>query len=256
MPNTRPLYADPQYVATIREPRNGVERESYDRIVSYSTQAALAVPDIFAPLEAIMDRQKAEGDTAAREEAAQAIRKFGFFARRSVDVRELERWLGRVAFVTFMLRTSELAQEATAAVSGRPGHFPQPAPQAFGVSDAGAEALCAEWMRHLGVPEAATTRHSGDGGIDVESTNYIAQVKNYAGTVGVAEVREMAGVAHGDGRHALFFTSGEYASGATEFAERVGMALFQFNAIDGTLTGRNRFAVDMIANGLDGHRRR
>ncbi|WP_084486098.1 restriction endonuclease [Humibacter albus] len=70
-----------------------------------------------------------------------------------------------------------------------------------------------------GEPDATTiTRFSGDGGVDVESTHYIAQVKNYSGTVGVTEMRELGGVASVDGRKPLFFTSGTYSAGAVEFA--------------------------------------
>jgi hypothetical protein len=251
-----PLYADAQYAATIRKPQDLIERQAYERVATYAAEAADAVTNVLAPFEEIVAKQKPAGDAKARTEANLAVGQYGFFARRSVNVAELERWFGRVAFVTFMRRVSDRSTEVMAAHSGKIGHFPPPAPQPFGVSDAGAEALCAEWMRHLGAPEATVTRLTSDGGIDIESTNYIAQVKNYAGTVGVAEVRELAGVSHDDGRHALFFTSGAYASGAQEFAQRIGMALFRYNAVEGTISDQNRFAADMIAHGLDGHRRR
>ncbi|MGJ8720857.1 MAG: restriction endonuclease [Salinibacterium amurskyense] len=128
------------------------------------------------------------------------------------------------------------------------GSMPQP--QQFGVSHQGAEALCAEWMRFYGEEDAETTRFTADGGIDVTSLHYIAQVKNYVGTVGVAEVREMAGVALDDGRKALFFTSGSYAAGAIAFADRVGMPLFIYDAAEGSLAGVNQHAESIFVSGL------
>ena len=127
---------------------------------------------------------------------------------------------------------------------------PMPLPQRYGVSHEGAEQLVAEWMRYFGEEDAEVTRFTGDGGIDVQSLHYIAQVKNYSGSVGVAEVRELAGVASADGRKPLFFTSGTYASGSVEFADRVGMALFRYDAIAGSLHDENHQATHIFEQGL------
>lgn len=127
---------------------------------------------------------------------------------------------------------------------------PAPQPQPYGVSHEGAEALTAAWMRYLGESDADVTRFTSDGGIDVTSTHYIAQVKNYSGTVGVESVRELAGVSLADGRKPLFFTSGRYASGAIEFAGRVGVALFRYDAVQGTLAGENDLAKSVMSRGL------
>lgn len=128
---------------------------------------------------------------------------------------------------------------------------PPPPPQPFGVSHEGAEALVALWMQHLGAVDAAVTPFSGDGGIDVESKDYIAQVKNYSGTVGVAEIRELAGVALVDGRKPLFFTSGTYAQGAVEFADRASIPLFVYDAVEGTLVAGNSLGQDRLIEGLE-----
>lgn len=127
---------------------------------------------------------------------------------------------------------------------------PAPMPQPYGVSHEGAEYLVAEWVRYLGEADSEITRFVSDGGVDVQSQHYIAQVKNYSGTVGVAEVRELGGVASIDGRKPLFFTSGSYAAGAIEFAERSGMALFVYDAQLGTLAGANEAAEHALAKGL------
>ncbi|MCK8609708.1 restriction endonuclease [Agromyces sp. C10] len=58
--------------------------------------------------------------------------------------------------------------------------WPRPAPQPYGVSHRGAEQLVADWMRHLGAFDAEVTRFTADGGVDVVSAHWIAQVKNLA----------------------------------------------------------------------------
>jgi HJR/Mrr/RecB family endonuclease len=126
----------------------------------------------------------------------------------------------------------------------------KPAAQPFGVSHAGAEALCAEWMKYLGEPSAKVTRVQGDGGIDVESSSFIAQVKNYSGSVGVAAIRELVGAASADGRRPLFFTSGSYTSGAIEFANQCSMPLFKYDAERGSLANENRAAATVLKKGL------
>lgn len=151
-------------------------------------------------------------------------------------------------------RRKEVARSYNPSIRAAAGGFapagPAPQPQPYGISHEGAEALTAAWMRYLGEADADVTRFTSDGGIDVTSEHYIAQVKNYSGTVGVESVRELAGVSLADGRKPLFFTSGNYASGAVEFAGRVGVALFQYDAAEGTLTGVNEIAEAAIARGL------
>lgn len=142
-------------------------------------------------------------------------------------------------------RRDEARAEGNGAIS-----IPAPAPQPYGVSHRGAELLVAQWMAHLGDMGASVTQYTGDGGIDISSSRYLAQVKNYTGTVGVASIRELAGVASVDGRRALFFTSGNYASGAVEFAERAGVALFTYDAENGTLHAQDALARQAMIDGL------
>ena len=127
---------------------------------------------------------------------------------------------------------------------------PPPDPQAYGVSPEGAERIVEAWMRHLGALDAEVTRYSGDGGIDVVSSGCIAQVKHHQGIIGVAPVRELAGVASVDGRQALFFTSTGYAPGAVGFADRAEIALFTYSVEEGTLAAVNMIAAELYDRGL------
>jgi hypothetical protein len=130
--------------------------------------------------------------------------------------------------------------------------YPAPRAMSSGVGHEGAEALAAEWMKHLGVRDARRTRYSQDGGIDVESARWLAQVKNYAGSVGVKDVREIYGVAAMHRKRAVFFTSGRYTAEAISFANTTGMPLFRYHAESGTLTGINMIAQATRWAGLRG----
>lgn len=114
---------------------------------------------------------------------------------------------------------------------------PPPA-QPFGVSPQGAERLAAAWMEHLGASGVMVTRTTKDGGLDVEADQHVAQVKAWAGPVGVVEVRALAGVAAHDkqGRTPLFFATTGYTAEALAFAEHTAdMALFIMDAEHGHL---------------------
>lgn len=113
-----------------------------------------------------------------------------------------------------------------------------------------AEELAARWMRALGAEEVRVTQFSGDGGVDVTSSKYIAQVKHFAGNVGVAPIRELSGVVRVDGRRGLFFVTNGYAPGAIEFAHRSGIALFTMNHRTGQLMAVNEVAQALQKHGL------
>lgn len=163
------------------------------------------------------------------------------------------REVGVARFVALARReeTSVMAkQNKVARLSGLFDPALKPEKQQFGVSDEGAESLVAQWMRWLGVYDAEATKYVGDGGIDVESSRYIAQVKNFNGNVGIASIRELAGVAAVDGRTPLFFTSGVYPKGADSWAQDAGIYLFTYDAKSAKLSANNQLARDALGSGL------
>ena len=121
----------------------------------------------------------------------------------------------------------------------------------WGLTPEGAEDLAALWMKSMGAREVAVTRFQGDGGIDVTSTKYIAQVKRFAGNVGVAPIRELAGLVRVDGRRGLFFTTTGYARGAIDFANQSGIALFVMDHRQAELIAINGIARAFRAHGLE-----
>lgn len=112
---------------------------------------------------------------------------------------------------------------------------PRPDPQPYGVSPEGAEHLAAAWMTYLGATGVQVTRASRDGGIDVCSDKYVAQVKAWNGPVGAVDVRALVGVAAVDHRIPLFFATTGYTADALAFAQLAELPLFVMDPVVGTL---------------------
>lgn len=145
------------------------------------------------------------------------------------------RQIGRERFDSLL--HEELIAPARQSLREWQAAHPHPLVQTYGVSPAGAEQWVCDWMVHMGAEGASVTRSVGDGGIDVESDRFIAQVKHYTGTVGVGSIREHIGVASIDAlqRTPLFFTSGAYAAGAVQAANHARMPLFTYDVTQGTV---------------------
>ena len=114
-----------------------------------------------------------------------------------------------------------------------------------------AEECAAEWMRVLGYADATATPVGADQGIDVMSSTAIAQVKTETVPVGRPALQNLAGVAAAEGKGALFFSLSGFRATALEWADRVSMALFEFD-YQGTPRPCNEHAHRMFARqGID-----
>jgi len=144
-----------------------------------------------------------------------------------------------------------LGDSALAALRRRRA-FVLPAPQAVkGFADwRDAERLAAAWMAHLGAPEAKLTRKGADGGVDVISDAFAAQVKNRTDKVSVMVVRELQGAAQRVRKQPVFFTTGSYSKQACDYARAMGMALFILRPLDGRLVGANPQGTHYRAHGF------
>lgn len=128
---------------------------------------------------------------------------------------------------------------------------PPPPSYPYGVSPEGAEHLVADWMRHLGAENVRVTDFTSDGGIDVDSDQYVAQVKLYSTTtVGRPEVQQLVGAALVNRKKALFFTSSAYTAEAKRYAAQAEVALFKFVPEEGTLIGVNPLGSGIREIGL------
>lgn len=100
-----------------------------------------------------------------------------------------------------------------------------------------AESLGAWHMRQLGFTDVALTRAGADGGIDVESTEAVAQVKFHTSPIGSPAVQQLRGAAHGKD-WALFYALSGFTRSATEWAAGAHVALFAFDN-EGRVTAVN-----------------
>lgn len=91
------------------------------------------------------------------------------------------------------------------------------------------EEVAAEWMRWFGFADAYATQASRDGGIDVDSSTAVAQVKMQRTPVGRPVLQQLSGVAQVMGKQALCFSLMHYTRDAEQWAGRTGIALFRFN---------------------------
>jgi hypothetical protein len=92
-----------------------------------------------------------------------------------------------------------------------------------------AEENAARWMRYWGFEDAQSTGPGTDEGIDVNSSEAVAQVKAYMVPVGRPDLQNLAGVAAVERKKAIFFALSGYTVQALEWAERADMALFTFD---------------------------
>lgn len=109
-----------------------------------------------------------------------------------------------------------------------------------------AERNAAAWMRHWGYSDAQVTAGGADGGVDVRSARALAQVKFEAAQVGAPTVQRLVG-ARGLAHHQslLFFSGAGYARPAVEYADMMGIALFQYR-LDGSMVPVNGAASAVI----------
>lgn len=87
-------------------------------------------------------------------------------------------------------------------------------------------------MRFWGFGDATVTSTGPDGGIDVEASEAVAQVKFTAHAVGGPAVQQLFGARGPDAHKAmLFFCGTSYSVQARAYADRVGMALFTYDLL-------------------------
>lgn len=160
-------------------------------------------------------------------------------AQAGQEVADLERRGGREALFAARGLVDEL--ESLGGFSSRGAPPPQLVRQW-----ADAEGVAAAWMEWLGFGPAQVCGGPGDGGVDVRAQTGVAQVKDYGTPISAGPVRELAGVAMVEGRQAVFFARSGYTRDAVEFADRAGIALFEFN-LQGTITASNVTADKLMS---------
>jgi hypothetical protein len=127
---------------------------------------------------------------------------------------------------------------------------PRPAPLQFDVSPQEAECYVEAWLRFLGVVDSEVTQYSQDGGVDIESSDYVVQVKHLSRPVSVQPIRELFGVAASKGKGAVFFSRSGYTKDALRFAEDNRIIAFEYKTNIGHLVAHSSEAYEALENGL------
>ncbi len=156
----------------------------------------------------------------------------------------------RVARAAREAEAEDVLAVASRSLSSWQGLHPAPPACPYGVSPEGAEVWCRDWLVHMGMVDAEVTRFTGDGGVDVLSARHVVQVKHYTGSVSIAELRELAGVAAVEGKKPVSMTSGNYPSQAEEFADRAGMLLFQYDVTTAVVEGWTAVSSRVLRSGF------
>jgi hypothetical protein len=176
-------------------------------------------------------------------------------ARRKEERERLvaKKWIEVQSLIgPIMERAGEIAHaKAEASKADRPqSGYPAPEPQRYGVSARGAELWVADALRWLGATDVEVTQQSGDGGVDVLTSDYAVCVKHYAGTIPVEEVREIFGVSTVMRRTPMLWTSGSLTLAGAEFAEVGPVPAFHYDVETATILALNQHAQDLLDRGI------
>ncbi|WP_271177212.1 hypothetical protein [Leifsonia poae] len=126
-----------------------------------------------------------------------------------------------------------------------------PPPIPSGVSCDGAVELCRDWMRYLGATDAVVASGHVRETCDLYSSRFVAWVDHHRGNLEPDLVEHAALVSSADGRRALVFVRGGVFPAAKRRADALGVALFCYVAIDGSLEGANPLGFKLRADGLN-----
>lgn len=92
-----------------------------------------------------------------------------------------------------------------------------------------AEKNARDWMRYWGWIDARVTRGGADRGVDIQSQGALAQVKMEAAAVGRPALQRLVGARGRDvKKELLFFNGAGYSRSAIEYANEMGIALFNY----------------------------
>jgi hypothetical protein len=126
----------------------------------------------------------------------------------------------------------------------------RPLPQQYGVSAKGAEALTADWLKYLGEESVLVTDFAKDGGVDVLTSVFCCQVKNYEiQPVTVNEAREIFGVAQAQEKASMIFTSSALSTDAFEFCKVNSIVVIQFDAFEAELKALTPYSTHFLSAG-------
>ena len=120
-----------------------------------------------------------------------------------------------------------------------------PTPQ-FCREPADFEKAAEAWFNAWGFTGVKNTPPGADGGVDVESSEAIAQVKAHMVPIGIEEVQRLSGASL-HRRIPVFFSLMSYTEAAVLFADQAGIPLFRFSDYQGSIEIVNKAAKHFLA---------
>jgi hypothetical protein len=163
-------------------------------------------------------------DAAANFESYWAGEDFG---SRNINASS-PRWMYARVYQTEVAAGSRPAARSLPASKNRARRAPRPQARLIRTAR-DAELAAAEWMEYLGFTAVTPTPVGADAGVDILSDEALAQVKAETVPTGRPPIQQHHGVCTAAGKEALFFSLAGYTPAAATFADKVGIALFQFN---------------------------
>lgn len=105
-----------------------------------------------------------------------------------------------------------------------------------------AEQNAAAWMRYWGYTDARVTNGGPDAGVDVRSSDALAQVKFEARSVGRPQLQNLVGArGRAHAKALLFFSGAGFSAHAVDYAADMDIALFEYS-LDGSMKPQNGHA--------------
>lgn len=96
-------------------------------------------------------------------------------------------------------------------------------------------------MRYWGYDDAVVTTSGADGGIDIQSSEAVAQVKHQAAPVGRPALQRLVGAREDPSHELFFFSASAFATPAVEYADQRAIALYTYGPY-GEMIPRSREA--------------
>lgn len=112
-----------------------------------------------------------------------------------------------------------------------------------------AEVNAKNWLFYWGHRDAVTTTENttSDGGIDVESSRAVVQVKFEQSKTGRPAVQKLYGAAAPSGKNPIFFSYAGYSRQAYDYCEQMEIAIFQYDEY-GVPSAINSYAQTIVQN--------
>ena len=122
---------------------------------------------------------------------------------------------------------ADLMKERAALLGSALGASSNPPPARVITQWQDAEELARDYMRWLGHHDVVCTGSGADGGVDLEGSKVVGQVKMHNRPTGRPDVQQLFGIASAEGKNAFFFAMA-FSAEAVQWADKVNMAIYRF----------------------------